>query len=71
MDKWISVKDRLPDKYGTYLIVRNGCVMFANRDELLRRPIWNAETYQLSIIPDSEVTHWMPLPELPEEAKEG
>ena len=68
---WISVKDRLPDKDGTYLI------RFANKS------ICNAEYenkfesfgYWLAIMWDEnadwypyvDVTHWMPLPEPPKE----
>lgn len=64
--EWISVTDRLPDDYGLYLIVCGGKVQCAYREGFLFSEIWNDDlTGGFSIIPDSKVTHWMPLPEPP------
>ena len=59
VQEWISVKDRLPEKEGDYLIYAtvpfNGrkfmAVMHYEKDAYL--PIW------------SDTTHWMPLPQPP------
>lgn len=65
--EWISVDDRMPEKVGLYLICRNGKVECAYRQNFLGfSAIWNNDlTGGYSIIPDKEVTHWMPLPEAP------
>ncbi len=70
MAEWISVKDRLPEEYGLYLICTNGKVECAYRENLIfftcNNYIWNCDlTGGLCVIPDEEVTHWMPLPEPP------
>jgi hypothetical protein len=71
-DNWINVKDRLPEKDGTYLIVyTNGNY----RDVRAAKfnvgitgigywgPTWSTgESYV-----GYEASHWMPLPELPKE----
>jgi len=58
---WISVKDRLPEKrdltYLTYSKDIEGC----------RYRLMTASTLNLCFT--SAVTHWMPLPEPPKEAK--
>lgn len=57
--RWISVKDRLPEKAGTYLIVTNkGNVMSDSYAPIFRRFNGNAGRH---------CTNWMPLPEPPEE----
>ena len=85
MNEWISVKDRLPNSSGRYLccIKTNPG---PSLDKLLftpdlhkldpsifddRRPGWLdidcfGEPWEIR-----DVTHWMPLPELPEEAGEN
>ena len=61
-DKWISVKDRLPEKNGWYL------VMIKWADEATTLYFFDNSWY------DEEdevysVTHWMPLPMPPKEEK--
>lgn len=58
MNEWISVKDRLPETYGKYLVACRG-----NNIPQIRYydgvwDVWNCV---------AEVTHWMPLPELPKD----
>lgn len=59
VQEWISVKDRLPEKDGDYLIYAtvpfNGRKFMAvmHYEEDAHLPIW------------SDTTHWMPLPEPP------
>ena len=66
VQEWISVKDRLPEEYGWYLVVTNGEVLAAKRDPFLFRDIWNCDgTGGFAIIKDDEVTHWMPMPPAP------
>lgn len=67
MSGWISVKDRLPEYEGEYLVKRGGKIMIAARQPFFfHDAIWNAGGYiqehGLSIIPDDEVTHWAELP---------
>ena len=58
-DKWISVKDKLPDE-GKYVLVWES-QGFAYCDKLVCG-IWNIGANNGAII-----THWMPLPEGPRE----
>ena len=53
MGEWISVKDRLPERFGKYLAV---CENESNAVIRLYEGEWD------SLKP---VTHWQPLPELP------
>lgn len=66
-EAWISVEDRLPDEPGLYLIVCEGKVKAAYRQaNLIFGVYWNNDMHGgFSIIPESKVTHWMPLPEAP------
>lgn len=58
---WISVKDRLPEPETEVLAVyvRNGYRLIC--------PV----IYETGTTLDCEVTHWMPLPEPPEEVQEN
>ena len=73
--EWISVKDRLPDDpHDFVLAAANG----AYKNIRLVNAVMMAEYSQeegwiLEMYPEyreAEVTHWMPLPQLPEEEKE-
>ena len=57
---WISVKDRLPDKAGDYLVYYdNGIINI--RWFVSECDCWIRKPYQMVI------THWMPLPKLPKQ----
>jgi hypothetical protein len=62
MTEWISVEERLPEHDGRYAIVY--------KQGMVRRPFIGdylcVENRWMSML-DAEVTHWMPLPELPKE----
>ena len=53
--EWISVDDMLPNKYGKYFVV---CKDVDTAQIRLYEGAWDTI---------EEVTHWMPLPELPKE----
>lgn len=54
MNKWISVKDRLPTEFGYYLVV---CSNKSHPQIRLWDDAWDDIFHS--------VTHWMPLPEPP------
>lgn len=57
--QWINVKDRLPEKEGLYL-----CYHRAWITDVIE--FYNGEFREIGL-GDDKPTHWMPLPELPEE----
>lgn len=59
---WISVEDRLPDHDGKYLIYDGREVTVAIYTKIGR--LWNDDVEEYF---DYKPTHWMPLPEPPEE----
>lgn len=71
MAEWISVKERLPDKNDRVI----ACVIFYGEPVVWDGVRWNGKEWQTeteavydywtSIM--HPVTHWMPLPEPPEE----
>lgn len=64
VQEWISVKDRLPEagEYVVCIAKRNPFSMFMPMVARIKKNGWvNPITEQYI----SEVTHWMPLPELP------
>ncbi len=75
--KWISVKDKLPDEDGFYLVVTKWEGHYSRRPmEFLfqkgtKHHWWNYlfgswKSHQTNlIIHGNHVTHWMPLPEPP------
>lgn len=76
MSEWISVKDRLPETYGDYIVVAcdEGCpygegiwystvVVVADYYDGCWTWEQGSTEYDLSGL----VTHWMPLPKPPEE----
>ena len=88
MNNWISVKDRLPEKNGAYLVVVQGYITDKPYIKLLhfmtnlklypqfryeenvangQSGWWDGDGEGDWIVHD--VTHWMSLPELPEEER--
>ena len=66
MIKWISVKDRLPEKQMNYLVYVPPCyvnVVYYNGFEW----VVDVGEYCFSAY---EITHWMPLPEPPKVEEE-
>jgi len=68
--EWISVKERLPDKNDYYICIyiddesdRMTDIMFYNKG--IRKFIGRLEVGDAMY--GDEVTHWMPIPSLPEE----
>lgn len=66
--RWIPVTERLPEKNGPYL-----CCWKASADEkkhIARIMVWRADTGWMNVWDEpmsNYVTHWMPLPQPPEE----
>ena len=60
LNKWISVKDRMPTKRGSYLTF---CV-FQNGQSDIKVKLWTPSMGFTS--QQRAVTHWMELPEPPE-----
>lgn len=63
--KWISVKDRLPEDNGKYLVV-----VYGDKIEgpyVATRFFWNGNFEEFQYFPQRYISHWMPLPELPKE----
>ena len=80
IQKWTSVKDRLPEKDGNYLVVINyfgkyqniNVRSFAKAGETVNeydlageKNVWYRYDSEYGYVSTSSVTHWMPLPELP------
>ena len=64
IQRWIPVTERLPETFATVLIYTGSKVheAFLQKDRK-----WLAVFGDSLIIESSDVTHWMPLPEPPEE----
>ncbi|MBX4189672.1 DUF551 domain-containing protein [Candidatus Parcubacteria bacterium] len=58
--KWISVKDRLPEKSGYYLIT------YSFDNHRFYKAAWFNQNYKFATTANDIITHWMPLPEPPE-----
>ena len=78
VQEWISVKDRLPDKTGRYLVLKNRIApdcLGGNRTDIVILRFFVDKGFRMPThIPDwineeinEEVTHWMPLPDTPKE----
>ena len=76
VQEWISVKDRLPDETGRYLAVKKRIApddFGGDRTDIVIVRFFVDDGFRMPVhIPDwinkkinEEVTHWMPLPELP------
>ena len=76
VQEWISVDDRLPDETGRYLAVKKRIApdeLGGNRTDIVILRFFVDDGFRMPIhIPDwinekinEEVTHWMPIPELP------
>ena len=76
VQEWISVDDRLPDETGRYLAVKKRIApdeLGGNRTDIVILRFFVDDGFRMPThIPDwinekinEEVTHWMPLPELP------
>jgi hypothetical protein len=63
--RWIPVSERLPDHKQSVLAVADREVTNTYYDVNFRK--WSQSKYYW--FPEGEVTHWMPLPEPPEEIK--
>ncbi len=64
MKDWISVEDRLPEPGTTCIVcLANKAVIECERSVL---PHW-FKVGIAQIVDDNPVTHWMPMPEPPEE----
>ena len=66
--EWISIKDRLPEVGKRVLVYTEMNVIRIDRLRLIKNGKRKAATWESSLY--VEVTHWMPLPEPPKEAKE-
>ena len=64
MDEWISVKERLPKQFGWHLVHIRGWVTMAWFDA----DGWG--DFQTCVAKPEQVTHWMPLPEPPQDGGE-
>lgn len=80
---WINVKDRFPNKNGSYLVVYNVFQRYTLMDvkrfakDLYsvdkyafpneHRPGWYEYDNEYGYIERNDITHWMPLPKLPKE----
>ena len=76
VQEWISVDDRLPDETGRYLAVKKRIApdeLGGNRTDIVILRFFVDDGFRMPThIPDwingeinEEVTHWMPIPELP------
>lgn len=68
LPKWISVAERLPEKYGFYLVATKDCVTImewtTGNPRYMEQPSFVSEVLGRC---NGYVTHWMPLPEPPKE----
>ncbi len=61
---WISVKDRLPEQDGRYAV----CYRFKDQPFLkIYIGDWMYGIGWANLLSDTQITHWMPLPEAPKE----
>ena len=78
--EWISVKDRLPEEDGAYLVTANS---FGNRQSVKfrwfakdgekvdaydlagQKDVWYLYDIECGYVPINSATHWMPIPQAP------
>ena len=80
VQEWISIKDRLPEKDGSYLVVSNyfgnhqsiNVRSFAKAGETVseydlagEKNVWYRYDIECGYLSINSITHWMPLPQLP------
>ena len=76
VQEWISVDDRLPDETGRYLAVKKRIApddFGGDRTDIVIIRFFADDGFRMPVhIPDwinkkinEEITHWMPLPEMP------
>ena len=80
VQEWISVKDRLPEKDGAYLVTTNSfgdrqsvkLRWFAKDGEMVeaydlagQKDVWYLYDIECGYVSIKTVTHWMPLPHPP------
>ncbi|MGN0567113.1 MAG: DUF551 domain-containing protein [Acutalibacteraceae bacterium] len=72
---WISVKDRLPELEGVFLVIVDGkpttTITLINAVEIAE--YWRDEGWFIEAYPEWEnpnITYWMPIPEMPGEEAE-
>jgi hypothetical protein len=66
--EWISVKDKLPEESGQVLIFTKAHSVYVSHYKKSRN-LFTAYGVESVLITDIETTHWMPLPERPQEKK--
>lgn len=66
MSEWISCKDRLPDKRGRYLVLEDDKWLQNMDDKDIDKTKWIRIVFYDGDFPIT-VSHWIPLPEPPEE----
>lgn len=65
--EWISINDRLPNSGEYVLVVRSYQGEFGWTDPMVDvTRMWNKTTGNVEWEEGGKVTHWMPLPEIPE-----
>ncbi len=60
---WISVKERLPETEGKYIVCTAKGSVYCAKFSTRHGPVFHTDMY-------THITHWMPLPEPPEEVEE-
>lgn len=77
MSEWISVKDRLPEQGVDVLVAARGMgtdvfkfgYEYIDIDALHMQRYGRANSFRIDML-SARVTHWMPLPEFPEDTDE-
>ena len=69
-DKWISVKEKLPEESGKYYATSQVYVDTNEFDSITKRWDWgNSSDWMIANHSEEIVTHWTNLPEPPKEEK--